>query len=130
MRYLTLPEVLEIHRRIVAQSGGAPGVRDLGAVESAVAQPAMTFDGKDLYPTIAGKAGAICFSLVMNHPFVDGNKRVGHAAMETFLILNGYELRADVDDAERTILRLAAGQLTRDVLVEWVTTHVERHGST
>lgn len=130
MRYLTLPEVLEIHRRILAQSGGAPGVRDLGAVESAVAQPAMTFGGKDLYPTIAGKASAICFSLVMNHPFVDGNKRVGHAAMETFLVLNGYELRADVDDAERTILHLAAGQLIRDALVDWVTTRVERHGST
>lgn len=130
MRYLTLPEVLEIHRRILAQSGGAPGVRDIGAVESAVAQPTMTFGGKDLYPTIAGKASAICFSLVMNHPFVDGNKRVGHAAMETFLVLNGYELCADVDDAERTILQLAAGQLTRDALVDWVTTRVERHNST
>lgn len=130
MRYLTLPEVLEIHRRILAQSGGAPGVRDIGAVESAVAQPTMTFGGKDLHPTIAGKASAICFSLVMNHPFVDGNKRVGHAAMETFLVLNGYELCADVDDAERTILQLAAGQLTRDALVDWVTTRVERHNST
>jgi death-on-curing protein len=66
----------------------------------------------------------------MNHPFVDGNKRVGHAAMETFLVLNGYELRADVDDAEQTVLQLAAGQLTRDVFVDWVTARVERHGAT
>ena len=57
----------------------------------------MTFAGADFYPTIASKASAICLSLVMNHPSVDGNKRVGHASMETFLILNGYELRADVD---------------------------------
>jgi death on curing protein len=64
MRYLTLPEVLEIQRRVLAQSGGAPGVRDLRAVASAVAQPAMTFGGKDLHPTIAGKASVICFSLV------------------------------------------------------------------
>ena len=126
MRYLTLPEVLEIHRLVLAQSGGAPGVRDLGAVELALAQPGMSFGGEDLYPTIADKAGAICFSLVMNHPFVDGNKRVGHAAMETFLVLNQYELRADVDDAERMMLQLAAGQLTRDAFVDWVRNHVTR----
>ena len=126
MRYLTLSQVLEIHRLVLAQSGGAPGVRDLGAVESALAQPGMSFGGEDLYPTIADKAVAICFSLVMNHPFVDGNKRVGHAAMETFLVLNQYELRADVDDAERMMLQLAAGQLTRDAFVDWVRNHVTR----
>ena len=126
MRYLTLSQVLEIHRLVLAQSGGAPGVRDLGAVESALAQPGMSFGGEDLYPTIADKAGAICFSLVMNHPFVDGNKRVGHAAMETFLVLNQYELSADVDDAERMMLQLAAGQLTRDAFVDWVRNHVTR----
>ena len=113
MRYLSLPEVLEIHRRVLAQSGGAGGVCDLGAIESAITQPQMTFGGEELYPTIEARAIAICFSLVMNHPFVDGNKRVGHAAMETFLVLNGYELRAEVDGAEGTILQLAAGRLTR-----------------
>jgi len=86
----------------------------------------MTFGGKELYPTIEAKATAICFSLVMNHPFVDGNKRVAHAAMETFLVLNGYELRSQVDDAERVILNLAAGQLTREELLEWITGHLER----
>ena len=126
MRCLTLAEVLEIHRRVLAQSGGAPGIRDLGAVESALAQPAMTFGGRHLYPTIADKAGAMCFSLVMNHPFVDGNKRVGHAAMETFLVLNGYELRANIDDAATTILQLAAGELRRNDFVEWVTARLER----
>ena len=100
--------------------------RDLGALHSAVAPPAMTFDGKDLYPTIDGEASTICFSLVMNHPFVDGDKRVGHAAMETFMVLNGYELRSDIDDAERTILQLAAGQLGRDKLAAWVNRHIER----
>jgi death-on-curing protein len=62
-----------------------------------VAQPKATFDGEDLYPTIIAKAAALCFSLVQNHPFVDGNKRAGHASMEVFLILNGYALDADVD---------------------------------
>ena len=126
MRYLTLAEVLELHRRIIAQSGGANGIRELGAIESALAQPQMTFAGNDLYPSIESKATAICFSLVMNHPFIDGNKRIGHAAMETFLVLNGFELTADVDGSERTILQLAAGQLTREELLTWVSIHLRR----
>ena len=126
MRYLSLPEVLEIHRRLLAQSGGASGIRDLGAIDSALAQPLMTFGGEDLYATIEAKAAAICFSLIMNHPFVDGNKRVGHAAMETFLVLNGYELCAEVADAETVILQLAAGRLPRVDFVDWVTDHIRR----
>jgi death on curing protein len=126
MRYLSLPEVLEIHRQLLAQSGGASGIRDLGAIDSALAQPLMTFGGEDLYATIEAKAAAICFSLIMNHPFVDGNKRVGHAAMETFLVLNGYELCAEVADAEAVILRLAAGRLPRADFVDWVTDHIRR----
>jgi death on curing protein len=81
MRFLTLDEVLELQRLVVAQSGGAAGVRDLGGLESALAQPLMTFGGKDLYPTLTDKAAALAFSIIRNHPFVDGNKRVGHAAM-------------------------------------------------
>ncbi len=126
MWYLTLAEVLELHRRVIAQSGGAPGVRDLGRVESAVAQPQMIFDGQELYPTIESKATALCFSLVMNHPFVDGNKRVGHAAMETFLVLNGCEFAADVDDAEKVILNLASGELPREELLDWISLHLHR----
>ena len=124
MRYLTLGELIELHRRIIEQSGGAAGVRDLGLAESALAQPLMTFAGTELYPTLAEKAAALCFSLVMNHPFVDGNKRIGHAAMETFLVLNGFELTADVDDSELVILRLAAGELERLPFTEWVVQHL------
>jgi death on curing protein len=126
MRHLSLAEVLELHRLVIEQSGGADGVRDLGSLQSAISQPQMTFDGEELYPTIESKANALCFSIVRNHPFVDGNKRIGHAVMETFLILNGYELAADVDDAEIVILALAAGGLSRDELLEWVTSHVQR----
>ena len=124
MRFLTLAEVLDLHRRLIQQTRGAGGVRELGGIESAVAQPQMTFGGNELYPTIESKATALCFSLVMNHPFLDGNKRIGHAAMETFLVMNGYELSADVDDAEKVILTLAAGELSREELLEWVTSHL------
>jgi death-on-curing protein len=120
MRYLTLAEVRDLHRRVIEQTGGADGIRDLGGVESAVAQPQMSFDGVPLYPTIAESAAALCFSLVMNHPFVDGNKRVGHAALETFLVLNGHELMGDIGDAEKLMLNLAAGEVTRDELLNWI----------
>ena len=124
MRYLTLGEVVELHRRVLQASGGAPGIRDLGALDSAVAQPKATFGGTDLYPTVAEKAAALCFSLVQNHPFVDGNKRVGHAAMETFLVLNGAEIDAAVDDQERLMLELAAGRFDRMQLTDWLRHHL------
>jgi death-on-curing protein len=124
VRYLSLAEVLALHAAVVQQSGGAVGVRDLGALESAVAQPRASFAGVDLYPTLADKAAALCLSLVGNHPFVDGNKRVGHAALETMLVLNGHELDATVDDAERVMLALAAGELAREPFVAWVRAHV------
>ena len=108
MRYLTIDEVLELHRLVLQQSGGAVALRDLGALESAVAQPYMAFGGQELYPAVAEKAACLAFSLVTNHPFVDGNKRVGHAAMETFLALNGSELRSAIEEQERMFLNLAA----------------------
>ena len=123
-RYLTLAEVVELHRRVVTQAGGSGGLRDLGGLESAVAQPRMTFEGRDLYPTLEEKATALGLSLISNHPFLDGNKRVGHAAMETFLVLNGLELDAPVDESERTVLAVAAGALDRAGLLAWVRRHV------
>ncbi len=124
MRYLALAEVVELHRRLLEATGGAPGIRDLGALESAIAQPKATFGGADLHPTLAEKAAALCCSLVQNHPFVDGNKRAGHAAMETFLVLNGAELDSQVDDQERVMLDLAASRIDRRQLAEWLRQHL------
>lgn len=124
MRYLTLVEVLELYERIHEQSGGTTGVRDLGALESALAQPRMTFGGEELYPTLVDKAATLGFSLINNHPFVDGNKRVGHAVMELFLILNGYEIEADVDEQEQLIVGVAAGNIKREELEEWLSLHI------
>lgn len=129
MRYLTLAEVLHLHELIIKQTGGARAIRDLGALESAIAQPAATFGGKDLYPSIEEKeekATALGFSIIMNHPFMDGNKRLGHAAMETFLFLNGFELEADVEDSERVFLGVAGGEVTRDQFFEWVKEHIKQ----
>jgi death on curing protein len=124
MRYLAVGEVVELHRRLLAATGGASGIRDFGALESAIAQPKATFGGVDLYPTLIEKAAALAFALVQGHAFVDGNKRVGHAGMETFLILNGSEIDAPVDDQERLILDLAAGRIARSHLVDWLRQYV------
>jgi len=123
-RCLSLGEVLRLHARIIAASGGADGLRDLGMLESAIGQPRQTFGGEDLYPTLQAKASAIGFSLIANHPFVDGNKRIGHAALEATLMLNGFELAATIDEAEAEILAVASGQRTREQLEEWVTAHM------
>jgi death-on-curing protein len=125
MRYLALGEVVELHRRLLEATGGAPGIRDFGALESAIAQPKATFGSVDVYPALIEKATALGFSLVQGHAFVDGNKRVGHAAMDTFLILNGTEIDAPVDDQERLILDLAAGLIGRSRLVDWLRQHVK-----
>lgn len=123
MRYLTLGEVLELHRRILESSGGATGLRDLGALESSVAQPRISVEGEDAYPTLVEKAAALCFSLVQNHPFVDGNKRIGHAAMEVFLLLNGLQIQASVDEQEHLVLQLASGNVSRRALATWLQEH-------
>ncbi len=120
MKFLSFFQILELHRQIIAQSGGSLGIRDIGALESALAQPKMTFDKKELYQTLQEKAAALAFSLSSNHPFVDGNKRVAHAAMEVFLFLNGHEISAPVDEQEELFLKLANGKLTRQELSEWL----------
>ena len=124
MRYLTLSEALELHRRVIGQSGGALGVLNLGTLESALAQPRMTFGGKDLYPSMIEKAAALGYSLIQNHPFLDGNKRTGHAATEVFLFLNGFEIRSSVDEQEQIILRVASGEMDRQALTAWLRDHV------
>ena len=124
MRYLTIGEIVSLHRSILEATGGLAGIRDLPALESAAAQPRASFGGVDLHVSAIEKAAALCFSIVQNHPFFDGNKRVGHAAMETFLVLNGLEVDAPVDDQERTILDVAAGRLDRAHLAAWLSDHV------
>lgn len=124
MRYLSLGEIVDLHQALLAQTGGATGIRDLGMLESALAQPRATFGGADLHPTLVQKAAALAFSLTLNHPFVDGNKRLAHAAMEVFLLLNGLDLNATIDEQEHLMLDLADGRITREQLTLWLDDHV------
>jgi len=124
MQLLTLEQVLTLHQGIIEQSGGATGIRDRGILESALAQPYMSYDGQDLYPTLIEKVAALGFSLINNHPFVDGNKRIGHAAIEVTLLMNGYEIQADVDTQETVILSMAASEMSREAFLEWLQKHI------
>lgn len=128
MRYLTLGEVVALHRAVIESTGGATGIRDLAALESALAQPRATFDGIDLHENAPAKAAALACSLALNHPFLDGNKRVAHAAMEVFLNLNGLELAADIEEQEALFLDLAAGASSRQQLQAWLEAHTSQKG--
>ena len=125
MRYITISEVLGIYQHVMQQTGGLIGIRDLGALESALAQPYATFDRQELYPSLAEKAATLGFSLIQNHPFADGNKRTGHAAMETFLALNGHEIDASTEEQVEIILAVASGKLRREGFTEWLAKHIQ-----
>jgi death-on-curing protein len=116
--FLTLDEALAIHAHQIARYGGALGIRDQGLLESALAMPAATFGGEHLHPSLPEQAAAYLFHLVKNHPFVDGNKRVGLACSLVFLRLNGIRVRASDDDLVDIVMGVAEGRRSKaDVAV-------------
>lgn len=119
MFYLSVDQVLHLHRLQTHAYGGAAGLRDRGGLASAVARPSMTFDGEDLYPDVAAKAAALMHSLVLNHPFVDGNKRVGAHAAIVFVEGNGWEFLATPDDLIDITLDVASGAVEIGALTIW-----------
>jgi death-on-curing protein len=117
--FLSVDVVLKIHRRVIEEFGGNPGLRDRGLLESAMAMPQSTFGGVDLHVGLPEKAAAYHFHLGANHPFMDGNKRVAVAAAEVFLLINGQELSANDNDVEELTLGVAAGRLSKDHVIEF-----------
>jgi death on curing protein len=120
MKYLTSEQVLFIHSRVIAETGGIHGVRDLGLLESAVARPQVTFDGKELYADVFIKAAALMDSLVNNHPFADGNKRTGVMSAGLFLLINGYKLKIPSTAMADITMRVATKKVTVEKLAQWM----------
>jgi death-on-curing protein len=120
MNYLTPEQVLFIHSRLVTETGGSHGVRDLGLLESAVARPRASFEGKELYPELFTKAAALMDSVINNRPFVDGNKRMGITAAGLFLRINGWKLTATLDELETCTLRVATVGMKVAELALWL----------
>lgn len=120
---LTTAQVLLLQKDLLAETGGMPGLRDEGLLDSALNLPFQTFDGQPLYPSIQQKAARLCCSLVQNHPFVDGNKRIGIHAMLVFLALNGIELFYTQEELISLGLSLASGELTDSDVLQWIMKH-------
>ena len=120
---LSRHQILLIHDQILAETGGASGLRDEGMLDSALNAPFQSFGGEDMYPSLQQKAARLCFGLVKNHPFVDGNKRIGAHAMLVFLALNGIELQHSQSELSDVILQLAAGEIESADLLRWILEH-------
>jgi death on curing protein len=115
-----------IHADLIKRYGGMPGIRDRGLLSSALAQARMTVQRRFLHRTLFDKAAAYGFQICGNHPFVDGNKRIAFVLMDTFLARNGFELQANEEEAYETMMRLAAGALSKDSLSAWLKVHSSR----
>lgn len=122
---ISVEQALKIHTIAIEKFGGANGVRDRGALESALARPFQTFGGEDLYPNIFEKAAAIGESLIMNHPFIDGNKRSGYLLMEALLRYGGYNIIASDEDLYNFVISISTSSISFEEIVEWVKNNTE-----
>lgn len=121
--FLSLDEVLEIHRDQISRYGGAPGVGDAGLLQSAIAQPRAMFAGQYLHADLFEMAAAYLFHVVKNHPFIDGNKRVGAVAAIVFLELNGLEVDAPEDEYELLVLQVAQSTVDKQAIASFFRAH-------
>lgn len=113
-------KVLLLHKLITEETGGDPNLRDVALLESALESAFQTFDGCELYPTKEEKGAKIGYSLISNHAFVDGNKRIGMYILLTFLEVNGIKINPTVDDVVRVGLSVASGEMKYDDLLKWI----------
>ena len=117
---LSEEKVLTLHRLITKETGGDPNIRDKGLLDSAITAAFATFDGNELYPTIEEKGAKIGYSLIANHAFVDGNKRIGIFVMMTFLEVNGIKIRPTNKEVVRVGLAVASGEMKYKELLDWI----------
>lgn len=124
MKWMSKEQVLSLHSELVTEFGGVDGIRDEAMLDSSLNTPFQTFEGVDLYPGVIEKAARIGYGLVKNHPFVDGNKRIGTHIMLMFLSLNNILLEYEDDDLIDVILSIASGDMDDEKLREWIENHI------
>jgi death-on-curing protein len=122
---ISVNEVEEIHKLLINNFGGSHGIRDLGSLESALARPFQTFGDEELYPSAILKASALLESILINHPFIDGNKRTGYTLLRLFLISNGLDIDASQEEKYDFIISTASGNKDFDSIAEWLTSHTK-----
>ena len=124
MKILTKEQILKLHSQLISDFGGSAAIRDDSLLDSAIKTPFQTYNGKELYPTLLGKASRLCFGLVKNHSFVDGNKRIGTHAMLVFLAINGVELEYSDTELITLIMPVASGEQSDADILHWLQQHI------
>ena len=123
---ISVNQALEIHGILIEKFGGKPGVRDFDLLESALFRPYNTFDSKDLYPNTIEKAAAIAESIIRNHPFIDGNKRVGYTLMRLTLLLDGSDIETDENSKYEFVISIAEGKISFDEIRSWIESNLKK----
>lgn len=121
--FLALDDVLALHQDQISRYGGAPGIRDIGLLKSALASPAVTFDGALLHRSLAEMAAAYLYHLSQNHPFIDGNKRTALAAALVFLWINGHRVRIPEDELYALVIGVAGGSVSKPDIAVFFSRH-------
>ncbi len=122
---IEIRDVLSIHNLLIDKFGGSKGIRDQGSLESAIHRPFATFDNQDLYPAASDKAAAILESILINHPFVDGNKRTAYVLMRLILINDGYDIAASQDEKYQMVISASKGEARFDDIKIWIEAHLK-----
>ena len=123
---ISIDDILILHEKSITEYGGKKGIRDFGMLESAIARPFQTFSGNELHPEVHQKAAALAESLIINHPFIDGNKRTGALTMIAFLNHAGYRLTASSDNLYQMIISISTGKLKFEEIVSWLKENSEK----
>jgi death-on-curing protein len=123
---ISIEEVEQLHKILIDNFGGAHGIRDRAALESALSRPFQTFDNKDLYPSVLQKAASLIESILINHPFVDGNKRTGYTLLRLFLLKHGMDLTASQDNKYEFVIDIASGTLKYDGILRWLSSNTAK----
>ena len=126
---ISAAEVEQLHKILITKFGGTHGIRDKSALESALARPFQKFDGKDLYPSVIEKGAALIESILVNHPFLDGNKRTGYTLLRIFLLNNGFDFTASEDNKYEFVINIASGTLKDKAIVTWLKSNTKETNS-
>ena len=123
---IPIKEVEQLHQILIAKFGGSHGIRDKSALESALARPFQTFDKKELYPSVLEKGASLIESILVNHPFIDGNKRTGYTLLRLFLLQNAIDITASKDNKYEFVINIASGTLKYEAIVSWLTLNTQQ----